>query len=593
MPHGEITSEAARWCQRLDVARRKRQQEWEPSAKKNLDHYRGNWYTDADRSATTADLIESNIAHADCRLLRSIVLNRMPMISVEANIPEDESKERLIEQILQATWRDGKIKQHLGRAVLDAIITGSGWIKTGYQASFQTVQKTKQTIGEDGSEVLLEEGSIQTEGDDLFLTSEAVYAVRISPFSMLVDPSATSIDSCRWLAQEIYRPIGDIYADERYPKDLRKKIRATNRLSNGLETDRDHKFTYSEKINPEADYGLELHIWDRRSDRYIVTADDLDSYLLYESIGMRWVSGELPFFYLYFTENPDMFFGISDIEISEALEIDLNKTISLQLAAAKRASRLFLVPPGLDSTTKDRLANAEDGEVIESMPDSISIINTPPINSDVFNGINLSMSQIREVRGINEYMRGGAPQAVNTATEAGIIDYSSQLSTTPRRERIEEISADITRSLWQLIVAHYDTEHVVKILSANATEEWMKWSGKDLEGKYRFSIEAGSSLPQQRAAKIQERMVIYQILTQSQMAPHLDQEKIMRWLLSAFDLNLQTFLLPDNIRQQMDAQIGTGMQSMPGQSPSGLPQNQLPNAAAPITGTNSSSRSGE
>jgi len=137
---------------------------------------------------------------------------------------------------------------------------------------------------------------------------------------------------------------------------------------------------------------------------------------------------------------------------------------------------------------------------------------------------------------------------------------------------------------------------VIRIVGENNTKEWEKWTGEDLAGDYRFSIEVGSSMPQARAQKIQEHLTVYQILAQSQVAPDIDQEKLVRWMLEAFDIELDQFLLPEKMREEMASQLEqqAAMAAMAGGeggggSPSGL-EGTIPNAAAPPTGTSETSR---
>lgn len=609
---GLTKEDASLWHRRIRVARRRRETQFARKARRMMERYKGVWADeDLDLDALNSDFIITNLTHADVKILRSIVLNRNPIVRVESLRPEDVDAEALNEAVLNAEWLKIGVKDELDLSAAWAIITSEGYCKTGYQADIGVISRKRTVLDEHGEQVLVEPGKISVETGEETITSESAYVVCVNPMEVLTAPGATRMKNLRWIVQEMYRPRGDTMSDDNFTRTVRRKVPPAARVPKRYQ---DTDLDMSDETTPahvdhwKEEYSRELHIWDRRRQMYCVLAEGIeDDWLMSEPMNVKWPSkDELPFTRLYFNDVPGEWWCISDIEPTEGMEHDLNLTTTYQLAGAKRAARHWRVNPGSAQRLKDQFANLQDGDVLEYADGEAEQIETKPLGHEVFAGAQTTMTYIREVRGINEYYRQGAPMAVNTATEASLVQAGTQLANNPRREHIEEAASDIARKLRMCIISHYEEEHVTRMVGSPTAKAWAEWVGRDLEGEYRLFIEVGSSFPIDKAQEQQKRMAIYKIAATSQAAPDIDQQKMLRWLFDAFDVSLDRFLLPAEMREKIHAEMQAAAQrqaqmeeygiakgKMKQEEASGMGDNQLPNAAAPITGTSGRSRTGE
>lgn len=141
------------------------------------------------------------------------LIGRDPVFRLRATQgPEHVPNVRAQEALLNYFWRERKMLRPLKRAGLDLIVTGTGILKTGY--AFEIDESAQED--RDG-----------TLNYDEAVRRDEPYLKWIPPVMFVPDWEAPEqdLETSRWAAQVIVKPLGEVIANERYSAKIRREIR--------------------------------------------------------------------------------------------------------------------------------------------------------------------------------------------------------------------------------------------------------------------------------------------------------------------------------------------------------------------------------
>jgi hypothetical protein len=112
---------------------------------------------------------------------------------------------------------------------------------------------------------------------------------------------------------------------------------------------------------------------------------------------------------------------------------------------------------------------------------------------------------------VSDYQRGGESEIRRTATEASIIQDAANARASDKLAIIEHAISEVARRLVGLAQHYLDSEQAATIVGAAGTT-WIKYGATDIEGEFDFSVEGGSTQPQNETFRRQQSMQLLQVM---------------------------------------------------------------------------------
>ena len=167
-----------------------------------IKRFHGNYYNQVRGKASPENMIFSYVAQT----LPSIVFDN-PVVAVKAKrVVTDEPVAKALALAVNGWIADVRLRDELEHAALDMLL-GFGCMKVGLE--------TRGDFAGDPSRGVTERSTMEA------LTP---YAVRISPFDVILDPEASSFAQARFVGHCFSRDLEDLKGDERYDQDAVKRM---------------------------------------------------------------------------------------------------------------------------------------------------------------------------------------------------------------------------------------------------------------------------------------------------------------------------------------------------------------------------------
>lgn len=405
-------------------ARAERESVWND----NVRRYKGKQW--ADDEDTTADRIVVNMTFSTITTMVPFVTGGDIKFLVEPQ-SRDSSKAKATAQkvYLNRLWSSRQVagKKRIRQALTDSLIYGDGFIRVSYDVeSIPSYDGAGRPIPNSESDVVR-------------------YSLdRVSPWDVFMDPDASDLLDARWYFVRYTRPVKEIQDDKRYYNTKGLEAETSNFDSEQNQVERNQ---YSEDANRLDDFMVLYDFYDADKRRMITITHQTDNPL-------RWideVEGTLVQFPNH--EIPGSPWHMSEVEVVRDQQDELNKTRSQMITYRRRNAVKFLYRADVlsdEAVTALTSSIVNEGVPIDvdvPMEDIVSIIAPPEIQSDLYNLNELVRSEIFELTGVNEYLRGASPDIKRTATEATIIEGGTNVKTTDKLRAVEAGAEEIGQLL--------------------------------------------------------------------------------------------------------------------------------------------------
>lgn len=477
--------EVSRWLSKVSAAKKWRDDICEKRRWKELiKEYKGQWDFSVDIQVLPINLIFAYIKTE----LPSLYI-KDPHIKINPKNRTSISTAKVLEAVINYIWFYKKIKREIKKCIVDALLIGHAWFKTGYTGQFGTI--------EDGHG-----GVIET------VESEDFFAYRLPWDSVVFDPDALDPPhDCEWIAHYVWLPLENVKNNPRYKntKDIQASY-TKDKYSNSDEV--------SDKNSGKA---CLIEVWNIKTKQVFTIAEGVDDYVEdpkpwpYELRGY-------PFSFLKFNFSNDDPYGISDVAIFEPQVLELIKVRSMALDHIKRFNRqLMTTPDNISDDEMTKLTQGITGSVIKVQDvTKVGAVPYAPLQTDVY----ALEERIKEDM-INESGQSpaerGASQKTSTRTKAELI-FQRQGAENRRSEKIdlvEDFAEDIATNLVGLVKQFATDPYYIRILGANSPElqqaiaerpsaqgaeavtgqQGFTFTAEDIEGEYDVEVVAGSSTP--------------------------------------------------------------------------------------------------
>lgn len=509
-----IAEEVRKWNDKISSARKWRDEictkrRW----KEMIQEAKGQWSTldNLDVSVLPINLIFAYIKTE----LPSLYI-KDPHIKINPKNKTSISTAKVLEAVINYIWYYKKIKREIKKAIIDALIIGHAWFKTGYTGTFGSI--------EDGLG-----GVVET------VESEDFFSYRVPWDCIVFDPD--SIDppyDTSWIAHSVWLPLDKVKKNPRYKN--------TNKLQANY-TKKDAYSTNPDDIsNKYAGKCQLIEVWDIKTKTVFTVSDGCSEYI---EDPKPWplVGRGYPFSYLKFNTSNDDPYGISDVAIFEPQVLELIKVRSASLDHLKRYNRMMQIDTGVSDDEANKLAQNITGTYVKgdiSKGDLARPISFPNLPSDTY----ALEERIKEDM-INESGQSpaerGASQKTSTRTKAELI-FQRQGAENRRSEKIdlvEDFAEDIAGNLVGLLKQFATEPYYVRILgiqskelqmavqeraSSQATEavtnaKGFTFTAEDIEGEYDVEVVAGSSTPVDRGELMKTILQLLELAPQAGAIP--------------------------------------------------------------------------
>ena len=439
----------------------------------------------------------------------------------------DAQLARVLEKYLNYTPHELKLRKHSRRVIDEATIKGMGiWLPQSYRP----YPKAKPIIG-----------SFYRTIDDL-----------------LVDPDEREeLDDAKWIAIRCVEPYQDVEREYKQPKNSLKKYANlesaarqadTNTGSDHPDDDRESGrsndlLTYY-KLYSKMGLGSNISGVDKELKRYI--PDIQYAYLVLvrgcpyplnmstkkfhkltdqDDGGERikndvqwpvpfWADNRWPFVPLMFHPQPNSLWPMSHIKPGLGLLNFLNWCIGFLAAKVRTSSQTTVaVLKAASDELKRALFNGRDFNIVEledslgkNISEIVSILQAPPMNSDIWRVIEWAISEFEKATGLTEVLYGTMSRQDRSATESKLRFDSASTRVDDMRGQVEEALTELARH--EAFMARYllTGEDVRGPVGAQDAMVWDRMVSTDdverIVQEFEYHIEADTARKPNRQSKI-------------------------------------------------------------------------------------------
>jgi len=586
------------WHDRLAKSLAWRQSHWngDDAWKRALRLVRGDHWSEGQEmeedlfSDTPRDLITVNVTGSTVEDFLPFLIRRHPEFTIRPRRPE--SVEAAVNQrnLLNYLWREKNMTRQMRRAVKDSVIIGHGIVKTGYRFE-------------------LEEGAlrpgVRINYNDA-IREEEPWIRRINPLHFVFDPDAPEhdLESARWCAEILFRPVQDVLEDKRYKKSVIKRIK------NGELSLTTHLSFLSDHATPNAVSSLtadeqrsqELaviwEVWDKRFSKRLVFLDGVTEPVIEEDWPYPYLDG-FPYVTVPFIDLQDEHYPLGMVRFIEDQQMELNRIRTKEFADHRRTGVLITAAKNHISATE--LSKATSGSALEILlhdgAPGDSPLQAVSMPTELFKSEALQrtiMEDIRTMTGADALTQGGSLKSRTSATEVNARAQFFGLKLEDKVEKIDLFFQRVARQVLQHTQANMKTNKLVLPLGVDAArvtaEHFSSLTPDAIRGEFDLDLATVSADRVDRSVDRQQRMQVMQIVLQqlqllSQAGQQVDVAALIGWVLETFDIKDIERFFPQGLTVDQPLVEGGGLPvGVNAPPPDPAAESQQRNAVGPLAG---------
>jgi hypothetical protein len=381
---------------------------------------------------------------------------------------EDQAAARVGEQIFKATYNDKEVDYVLHQSAFWASICGSGFMKSYWDSSIVTDE------GAQGDIVIENVNPFH-----IFPANQAEEDMQKQPYII-----QASTKSAEWVKS-------------RFGFDAPANVLASNVLEDAFQN------LVGTRTTPKKEV-LVIEVWLRPGAHVMFPEGGLltivGGQLVQRVDTFPYKHGELPFYKIDVVPT-GRFFGESNITDIIPLQREYNRTVSQIIEAKNLMAKPKLMAPR--GSINPRAISSEPGQVILYTPgfDRPSELPMPPLPSYVLDQLDRITADIDDISGQHEISRGGAPSQVTAATAISFLQEQDDSKLAYAITSIERSIQRMGRHVLKYVEQYWDVARTVKVVGTDGAFEANQWLSSSLKGNTDLRVEAGSALPQSKAAR--------------------------------------------------------------------------------------------
>lgn len=408
------------------------------------------------------------------------MLSQKPAASAVPASSEDEDLMAAMaaEQVWESLYSRKKFHTHFSRAAWWTATVGTGFIKTYWD---DTVVDKMQPEGAGQGDI--EFASVQP--FNLFVPDLLEQEVDGQPY--IIEVSVKPVDWLNYIFKDkLERPVT---AEARAATSILEDAYATGRQDDSSKDD--SAYVYELWLKPGAcKFAIE-------GAYAMIVGNELVAFLPGK---LPYAHGEYPYSKI---ENipTAKFYGASVIEDVISLQREYNK-IRSQIADNRRKAGSIQFTAYKGSILPEKVTN-EAGQFILVRPGMQMPQATQPANLPSYISENMDrvLSDIEDISGQHQVSKGNVPTGVTAATAISYLQERDDSLLTHTYQSIEQATERVAKQSISLTVQYWDQPRLVQVIGADGAFDSQLFAGSDIERGTDIRVEAGSALPQSKAAK--------------------------------------------------------------------------------------------
>lgn len=504
-----------------------------------------------------------NILLSQGDALLSQLTSPSPYLKVNSLTPECVATAPTVEATDNVLMQEMRLTEVIETSTLHAYQFGTGVIKLGYDSEWGydpsldlggnlKLGLTLTQLDKKGTRQIEHNSNVQP---------GMPWARSCLPHDIVVPWGVKDIQDTPWIAHRVIRHIDDLKADPKYENT--RNLKPSISLRDFVESYRTVTKTQKRMNTDMAEYVEFYEIHDRRTGKIFCVAFDHNEFLRNDQSALQ-INNQLPFVKISFTPRTRAFWTTPDAAYLYHSQCEISD-IARQRAKQRRLAVVKFIA-NRDAMTEvelEKLLSPDVGAVafvesgmklneaiikVESTPSNFLDIQEEAIRANAREQIGFSRNQVGEYQGGRK-----------TATEAGIVDRSSQLRMSRRGLIIKRAYEDIIKVVNPIIFKNWTLSRWIRVIGQENAEEFIKVNGPAMDGSYSYRIEFvdEKEVDQRKMQALQ----LYGMLAQD---PSVDPIELRKFLVA--QVNDPSFgkLFNANIRMQLQQQEMQRAQQDPG-----------------------------
>lgn len=409
------------------------------------------------------------------RVMLAKTTSQKPRFTVVPATTEDNdiASARVAEQIFDHTYAAKNVKRVLRRAEWWAIICGTAFIKDYWNPN--EIDKSSQ-----------QQGDIEIE--------------HVSPFHVFVpDLLEEELENQPYVIHQSMKSLE--WVERAYGKKVAK---ATNvKSTNDILEDSFLSMVGAQNASSSKDNVLMLECWIKPGHPILkeggmVTV--VGEQIVQVVNGYPYVHGEFPFSKLDMIPS-GKFYADSVITDIIPIQREYNRTRSQIIEAKNLMGKPKLL--AAKGSINPNQVTSEPGQVIlytPGFPEPKEMAHAP-LPSHVLQEVQQLQEDLDDISGQHDISRGKNPSQVTAATALSFLQEQDDTKLSDAITSIEESLEKVGRHILSHVSQFWTTQRTVQIVGADGSFDAQVYKGDSLGGNLNVRVEAGSALPQSKAAK--------------------------------------------------------------------------------------------
>lgn len=409
------------------------------------------------------------------RVMLAKVTSQKPRFTVVPATTEDNdiSSARVAEQIFDHVYQAKNIKRVLRRAEWWTIICGTAFIKDYWDPN--AIDKSA-----------MQKGDLDIE--------------HVSPFHIYIpDMLEEELENQPYVIHQSMKSLE--YVQQAYGKKVAKA--ANVKSTNDILEDSFLSMVGASHQNAQKDNVLMLEFWIKPGhpmlkDGGMVTI--VGEQIVQVVNGYPYAHGEFPFSKLEMIPS-GKFYGDSVITDLVPLQREYNRTRS-QIIEAKNLMGKPKILAAKGSINASQITT-EPGQVlfyVPGYPEPKEMAHAP-LPQHVLQEVQQLQEDIDDISGQHDISRGKNPSQVTAATALSFLQEQDDTKLSDAITSLEEAVEKLGKHILSHVSQFWTTERTVQIVGADGSFDAQVYKGESLGGNLNVRVEAGSALPQSKAAK--------------------------------------------------------------------------------------------
>ena len=496
-------------------------------------------------TTSTTGILPYNLTYAMARTLIPNIYFRNPYVNITprpkfgARIPLDMHA-KILEGVDNWLCQEMSLKKEMKTALLDGFFTNKCIWKIGYDSQYGfTPTDTADNIGiKDATLTQFSKKGELTEYN-INVKPGMPWVLRVDPDDIIVPFGTRVLDDCAWIAQRVIRPLSDVKGDPKYKHT--KDLEGTHLEMIYKDSKR---VDFYKEMTKLCDWVEIWEIRDRKRKEICAFVPGYDEWIREPEEDVLQIEG-LPYVDMNMNEDPQYFWGVSDVAIMEPQQLKCNEARTQAMLHRRAALLKFLVDKNIiDQEEIDKMCSENVAPVVRLKgPPGASIVQLQPhIPADLIGWVEQIRSDVREMIGFSRQSSGELPAGRRTAREVDVATMAKEIRLDERRDMMADCFVDIIRKVNQVIFDKWDTSHIVQVVGYDGAKYWIEYTRDAIMGEYNVRVDVESMTPVTKALKRKE---IVELVGALSKYPRANIDYLMKVLVREFDYLDALAILPE------------------------------------------------